>query len=94
MNEYHNRKETTESSGNAQPIVLRQEVVLLPSYPAWRRRRRRRRRRSYQPDNISNTSYNNTNIVNGEWKFYDPLSTNDNWWYSAEENFHPDLDKN
>jgi hypothetical protein len=30
-----------------------------------------------------------TIIVHGEWKFYDPLSANDNWWYSAGENIDP-----
>ena len=33
-----------------------------------------------------------TIFVNGQWKFYDPLSSNDNWWYLAEEDTHPDLD--
>ncbi len=28
-------------------------------------------------------------LVHGEWKFYDPLSANDNWWYSAGENTGP-----
>lgn len=28
-------------------------------------------------------------LVHGEWKFYDPLSANDNWWYSAGEDIDP-----
>ncbi len=28
-------------------------------------------------------------IVGGEWKFYDPLSANDSWWYSAGEDIDP-----
>ena len=28
-------------------------------------------------------------LVHGEWKFYDPLSANDNWWYSAGEEINP-----
>jgi len=30
-----------------------------------------------------------TILVHGEWKFYDPLSANDNWWYSAAEDITP-----
>ena len=30
-----------------------------------------------------------TILVHGEWKFYDPLSANDNWWYSAGEDIDP-----
>jgi hypothetical protein len=28
-------------------------------------------------------------MVDGEWKFYDALSANDNWWYSAGEDINP-----
>ena len=28
-------------------------------------------------------------MVDGKWKFYDPLSANDNWWYSAGEDINP-----
>ena len=31
-----------------------------------------------------------TILVHGEWKFYDPLVANDNWWYSAGEDIDPD----
>ncbi len=27
-------------------------------------------------------------LVHGEWKFYDPPSANDNWWYSAGEDIN------
>ena len=29
--------------------------------------------------------------VNGEWKFYDPLSANDGWWYSAGDVANPSI---
>lgn len=29
-------------------------------------------------------------LVNGEWRFYDPLSANDNWWYSAGDDIDPE----
>ena len=32
-------------------------------------------------------------LVEGQWKIYDPLSANDNWWYLAGEDTQPDLDK-
>jgi len=32
-----------------------------------------------------------TTLVHGEWKFYDPPSANDNWWYSAGEDINPNL---
>jgi Putative membrane protein insertion efficiency factor len=32
-------------------------------------------------------------LVNGQYKFYDPLSANDNWWYVAGESTQADLDK-
>jgi len=28
-------------------------------------------------------------LVHGEWKFYDPLSANDTWWYSVGEGVDP-----
>jgi len=28
-------------------------------------------------------------LVDGQWKFFDPLSANDHWWYSAGEDIHP-----
>jgi putative component of membrane protein insertase Oxa1/YidC/SpoIIIJ protein YidD len=28
-------------------------------------------------------------LVDGEWKFYDPLSANDDWWYSAGKDAKP-----
>jgi putative component of membrane protein insertase Oxa1/YidC/SpoIIIJ protein YidD len=34
-----------------------------------------------------------TILVDGQWKIYDPLSANDNWWYLAGEDTQPDLDK-
>jgi hypothetical protein len=31
-----------------------------------------------------------TILVHGQWKFYDPLVANDNWWYSTGEEIDPD----
>ena len=28
-------------------------------------------------------------LVGGQWKYFDPLSANDHWWYSAGEDIHP-----
>ena len=28
--------------------------------------------------------------VHGEWKFYDPLSSNDNWWYLVGDDIDPE----
>ena len=28
-------------------------------------------------------------LVDGQWKYFDPLSANDHWWYSAGEDINP-----
>jgi len=32
-------------------------------------------------------------LVQGEWKFYDPPSENDNWWYTAGDDINPDKNR-